>query len=82
MPSREAYESPRVSGAPILLPRQYSLTRLSWKEDEELVVDAEEDVKVTWHHSLFRFVHDIKMIIEKDETFVFGIENRIRFKSF
>ena len=45
-------------------------------------MDAEEDVKVTWHHSLFRFVDDIKMIIEKDETFVFGIKNRIRFKSF
>ena len=45
-------------------------------------MDAEEDMKITWHHSLFCFVHDIKMIIEKDETFVFGIENRIRFKSF
>ena len=44
-------------------------------------MDAEEDMKVTWHHSLFRFVDDIKMIIEKDETFVFGIKNRIRFKS-
>ena len=42
-------------------------------------MDAEEDVKVTWHHSLFRFVDDIKMIIEKD---VFGIKDRIRFKFF
>ena len=50
------------------------------KEDEEAVEDV-EDVEVTWHQSLFCFVVDIKMIIEKDETNI-CIENKIRFKSF
>ena len=50
---------------------------MAWKEDEEAV----EDVEVTWHQSLFCFVVDIKMIIEKDETYI-CIENKIRYKSF
>ena len=33
-------------------------------------MDIEEDVEVTWHHSLFCFVVDIKVIIKKDEIFV------------
>ena len=53
---------------------------MAWKEDEEAVEDLEEAVEVTWHQSLFCFVVDIKMIIEKDETNMF--ENKIRFKSF
>ena len=54
---------------------------MAWKEDEEAVVDVEENVEVTWHQSLFCFVVDIKMIIQKDETNM-CIENKIRFKSF
>ena len=54
---------------------------MAWKEDEEAVEDVEEDVEVTWHQSLFCFVVDIKMIIQKDETNM-CIENKIRLSLF
>ena len=53
---------------------------MAWKEDEEAVEDV-EDVEVTWHQSLFCFVVDIKMIIQKDETNM-CIENKIRLSLF
>ena len=43
-------------------------------------MDIEEDVEVTWHHSLFCFVVDIKVIIKKDEIFVLKRKTLLRYK--